>query len=328
MKNNKNVIWIVLIIVGIYFFMNQDVKKNALVPLSGGDFDVYIGDYSTESGYLNANIDVTNRLTTKGSMYVEFGVYAIEDNQWLKNYLESNKKTGIDDPKPTLTTNCVDTETNVQTYRFDLDGKSTLGFWYGKESKQFKVVLPPLDISKTYYMFAQAFKQCASSGGDLGISDYSLIRYTTSSPGGDDVIITGLPEEDLYTMSGKIIAEHTCTDTNSVCEASARCSNLKYLEDKGSITSAQGDVILDEGKSFWQGLIDLMPGYTWIKDIFDNEDKSKAGICVIKSEGFCVISISKFMQNFGLSNSCQTNTIIFFAAILFIFMMFMMMSKR
>src|SRR3990167_2430976 len=178
MKNN-NWIWIVLVIVGIYLFMQPSEDKKTISTVSGGNFGVDILDYTINNGYLDAEIKVSNLGSTSGEMYVEAGVYILEDNLWLNNY----KKQSIIG-RQLQAYNCVPNQPNVQNIWYSLYAKDS---WTGGDTEIGKYHLQIPTKQGTLILFTEAFKQCASEG-DPGVTDYKLLTISeTTQTCGDGI---------------------------------------------------------------------------------------------------------------------------------------------
>ena len=172
-KNNK-IFWIIGIILIVLFISNSGKKEALSNTIVGSSFDVDILDYKVNSGYVDAEVMVSNRNSEDGKMFVEAGVYTLEDNAWLNTF----KKQSIFGTQ-LLAYNCVPNQPNVQDYLVGLNGKDSL-LGGDMESLNFHLQIP--SRSGTLVLFTEAFRQCASEGDPM-ISDFDLITLTSTTGG-------------------------------------------------------------------------------------------------------------------------------------------------
>lgn len=179
---NKNFIFIFIIAILVLFVVQQQDKKTAILPVLDGDFKIYSMELNYVGGFdplinlekyagqlLTVNVGVIEKASqwaTISSMYVETGIYAIEDEPWLQSFLDL--KQGKKGDVVTLQPGCIEGESNVQNYKVTLKGWA-----YGGEIIHPKLRLPANLGGKHYFLFSEAFRQCASQG-DPGVSDWEI----------------------------------------------------------------------------------------------------------------------------------------------------------
>ena len=151
---------------------------------------------------------------------------------------------------------------------------------------------------------------CLSLGG--GGKEGRCGNYTNDTK--ESIIVGGLNEDELQSLPSSIIVKSVCTGREVVCESGSSCKNIQFLENEGLLTNAQGDTITKEIRTFWDNAFEFFTFglYTKVKDIFDKEDKSEVGICITKSEGFCINFADSIVNSFYKKGTCQENSIIFF----------------
>lgn len=298
-KKSSGLFLIILLIAGVWLYTNYTKKEG--LPYLQGDFTVDIVtservDYAshTSDGHISGKVKVENKVTSDGSMYVEVGLYAIEDNPWLQ------QKFGTVISAPI----CVSGESHVVNKRVDLNGCLTSFGPCDDETFEFNLPIPSGSGGKNFVVFAEAFKQCASQG-DPGVSDWDkreIGKLSSSNPGQADCVEDG----------GIVYKDSTNFFSGFAAIVGNTFAAIGGLEDEVCCSRK-----IPRREPYYDKQTSLIT-------IFGGD--AEAYVCPDTGGGFCWDPAAKYLGKY-FGDNCTTATIALVAAIFLIFM-FMAMAMK